>query len=73
MIFYAALSHFYEIFTGLGSCIGLTLNKNCRNLLAFIITSKFLDALPLYRQSKQFIRIGIHLSRAALSIWAIRC
>ena len=42
-------------------------------LLAYIITSKFLDALPFYRQSKQFKRIGIHLSRATLSIWAIRC
>jgi len=42
-------------------------------LLAYIITSKFLDALPFYRQSKQFKRIGIHLSRATLSIWATRC
>ena len=42
-------------------------------LLAYIMTSKFLDALPFYRQSKQFKRIGIHLSRATLSLWAIRC
>jgi transposase len=42
-------------------------------LLAYIITSKFLDALPLYRQSKQFKRIGVDLSRATLAIWAIRC
>jgi transposase len=42
-------------------------------LLAYIITSKFLDALPLYRQSKQFKRIGVELSRATLALWAIRC
>jgi transposase len=42
-------------------------------LLAYIMTSKFLDALPFYRQSKQFKRIGIHISRATLSLWAIRC
>lgn len=42
-------------------------------LLAYIITSKFLDALPFYRQSKQFKRIGVDLSRATLSLWAIRC
>jgi transposase len=33
-------------------------------LLAYIVTAKFLDALPLYRQSKQFLRIGGHLPRA---------
>ena len=42
-------------------------------LLAYIITSKFLDALPFYRQSKQFKRIGIDLPRATLARWAIRC
>ena len=42
-------------------------------LLAYIITSKFLDALPFYRQSKQFQRIGVELSRGTLSLWAIRC
>jgi len=42
-------------------------------LLAYIITSKFLDALPLYRQSKQFKRIGVDLSRSTLAFWMIRC
>jgi transposase len=42
-------------------------------LLAYIVTSKFLDALPLYRQSKQFKRIGVDLPRATLACWMIRC
>jgi transposase len=42
-------------------------------LLAYIVTAKFLDALPLYRQSKQFQRIGVHLPRATLANWMIRC
>ena len=42
-------------------------------LLAYIATSKFLDALPLYRQSKQFLRIGVYLPRATLAQWMIRC
>ena len=42
-------------------------------LLAFIVISKFLDALPLYRQSKQFARIGVNLPRATLAHWMIRC
>lgn len=42
-------------------------------LLAYIVTAKFIDALPLYRQSKQFRRIGVHLPRATLASWMIRC
>jgi transposase len=42
-------------------------------LLAFIITGKFLDALPLYRQSKQFGRIDVNLPRATLANWVVRC
>lgn len=42
-------------------------------LLAYIATSKFLDALPLYRQSRQFERIGINLPRATLANWMVRC
>jgi transposase len=42
-------------------------------LLAYIVTAKFLDALPLYRQSKQFQRIGVYLPRATLASWTVRC
>jgi transposase len=42
-------------------------------LLAYVATSKFVDALPLNRQSKQFARIGAELNRATLATWMIRC
>jgi transposase len=41
------------------------------SLLASIITSKFCDALPFYRQEKIFYRMGIELSRATMCNWAI--
>src|SRR3989339_1102602 len=41
-------------------------------LLAHILTAKFADALPFYRQEKQFSRIGIDLPRATMCNWAIR-
>jgi transposase len=39
-------------------------------LLAHILTAKFDDALPFYRQEKQFARIGVELSRTTMSRWA---
>jgi len=39
-------------------------------LLAHIVIAKFEDALPFYRQSKQFARMGIDLPRATLCNWA---
>jgi transposase len=39
------------------------------SLLAHIITAKFVDGLPLYRQQKQFDRLGIHLSRSTMCRW----
>ncbi|WP_293649741.1 IS66 family transposase [Thiolapillus sp.] len=42
-------------------------------LLAWIVTSKFLDALPLYRQSGMLQRIGITIARGTLAAWVIRC
>jgi|TARA_B100001971_G_C18242220_1_gene571672 transposase len=41
-------------------------------LLAHVITSKFVDALPFYRQEKQFLRLGVHLKRATMCLWAMR-
>jgi transposase len=41
-------------------------------LLAHIVTAKFADSLPLYRQEKQFARLGLDLSRATMSGWLIR-
>jgi len=42
-------------------------------LLAWIVTAKFLDALPLYRQSGMLQRIGIAIARGTLAAWVIRC
>jgi transposase len=39
-------------------------------LLAHIVVSKFEDALPFHRQSKQFARMGIDLPRATQCNWA---
>lgn len=41
-------------------------------LLAYIAVSKYLDALPLYRQQQMFKRIGVELSRTTLAMWMIR-
>ena len=41
-------------------------------LLAHIIIAKFIDALPLYRQERQFSRLGIDLPRATMANWMIR-
>jgi transposase len=40
-------------------------------LLAQIVTSKYVDALPLYRQEQIFARHGINLSRATQAAWII--
>jgi transposase len=42
------------------------------SLLAHVATSKYVDALPLYRQEKIFQRLGIDLSRATLASWMVR-
>lgn len=42
------------------------------SLLACIIIAKFADSLPLYRQEKQFSRIGVDLCRATMANWLIR-
>jgi transposase len=42
------------------------------SLLAHIVTAKFVDGLPLYRQESQFERLGIDLGRATMAGWMIR-
>jgi transposase len=39
------------------------------SLLAHVVTAKFVDALPLYRQEKGFARDGIQISRQTLAGW----
>jgi transposase len=41
-------------------------------LLAYILTAKFCDALPFYRQERQFERIGAEISRANMCNWAMK-
>jgi transposase len=41
-------------------------------LLAQIITAKYADALPLYRQEKIFERLGIELKRQTMAAWIIK-
>jgi transposase len=42
-------------------------------LLAQIITSKYADHLPLYRQEQIYSRIGIDLPRATFANWVFQC
>lgn len=41
-------------------------------LLAFIMTGKFIDHLPFYRQEKQFSRLGVEISRTSMCKWAMQ-
>ena len=41
-------------------------------LLAHILTAKFCDALPFYRQEKQFTRLGIDVPRQSMCNWAMK-
>lgn len=38
-------------------------------LVAQVITAKYLDHLPLYRQEAMYARLGVELTRATLSSW----
>ena len=42
-------------------------------LLGHIVTSKYEDHLPLYRQEKMLMRNGINLTRATMARWMIQC
>ena len=41
-------------------------------LLAYTLIGKFCDALPFYRQEKQFARLGIHIPRQTMCNWAMK-
>lgn len=42
-------------------------------LLSHVLTSKYQDHLPLYRQEQILRRIGVDIPRATLSLWVIKC
>jgi transposase len=37
--------------------------------MAYIMNQKYVEGMPLYRQEKQFERLGVHLSRQTLANW----
>jgi len=41
------------------------------SLLAQVITAKFFDAMPFYRQAKQFARLSVDIPRHSMSGWAM--
>jgi transposase len=41
-------------------------------LIAYMIVSKFCDALPFYRQERQFQRMGVDISRQDMSNWTLK-
>ena len=41
-------------------------------LLAHVLSAKFVDALPFYRQERQFARLGVDISRATMCGWAMK-
>ena len=41
-------------------------------LMAHILTAKFADALPFYRQEKQFTRLGVTIPRSTMCNWAMK-
>jgi transposase len=41
------------------------------SLMAHIMNQKYVDSLPLYRQERQFARLGVTLSRQTLANWMI--
>ena len=40
--------------------------------MAHILTAKFADALPFYRQERQFTRLGVTIPRATMCSWAMK-
>lgn len=42
------------------------------SILAFIMTQKYVDAMPLYRQEQQFARLGVALTRQTLANWTVQ-
>ncbi|KGP82728.1 MULTISPECIES: IS66 family transposase [unclassified Paenibacillus] len=41
------------------------------SMMAYVMSQKYVDSLPLYRQEQQFLRLGVELSRQTLANWMI--
>ena len=42
------------------------------SLMAHIMSQKYVESMPLYRQEKQFLRLGVELSRQTLANWMLQ-
>jgi transposase len=58
-----------------GEAPGNTIDKGKAGpgLLAHILTSKYCDHLPIYRQSQMYEREGIEVARSTMTGWARQC
>ena len=43
------------------------------SLAASILNAKYVNGLPLYRISQEFLRNDIHISRQVMANWVIQC
>lgn len=43
------------------------------SLVAYIMSQKYVNAMPLHRQEKEFERLGIDISKQTMANWVIRC
>jgi transposase len=41
------------------------------SLMAYVMSQKYVDSLPLYRQEQQFQRLGVELSRQTMANWIL--
>jgi len=39
--------------------------------VAYVVNSKYVDGLPLYRQEQQWSRLGVELSRQTMANWVV--
>lgn len=43
------------------------------SVVSYIMSQKYVNAMPLYRQEKEFERLGIDISRQNMANWVIKC
>lgn len=47
-------------------------SKASASLLAHVVTAKYVDAMPLYRQEAQLERMGVQLPRSTMATWMVK-
>lgn len=47
------------------------MKKTTPSIMAHIMTQKYVEGLPLYRQEQQFARLGVSLSRQTFANWML--